>query len=212
MTDDGKDASPHLLGQQDASPHLLDPQASRFDVRKLMSGGIKVNHLKDLQSAAEMLDGLRREKLQTDVQEKLDLMEVKLSLTTANTMEELVTKLGTNDEALRVMARVVEDRVLEELLTLNSSEDRILLSEFPNSQSQNFFAEVVKLAQRRSPIALSFLLKLITKDNCADIEPCHVISVATVFSHLCACVDKSNNALLKIQSLQLKMDGVTEQW
>ena len=209
LTDDGKDASPHLLDQ---GVSAADPQASRFDVRKLMSGGIKVNHLKDLQSAAEMLDGLRREKLQTDVQEKLDLMEVKLSLTTANTMEELVTKLGTNDEALRVMARVVEDRVLEELLTLNSSEDRILLSEFPNSQSQNFFAEVVKLAQRRSPIALSFLLKLITKDNCADIEPCHVISVATVFSHLCACVDKSNNALLKIQSLQLKMDGVTEQW
>lgn len=204
--DESRGTSNHLEHGESST----DPQASRFDVRKLISGGIKVDHLKDLQSAAEMLDGLRREKIQTDVQSKLDLMEVKLSLSTANTMEELVTKLGTSEEALRVMGRVVEDRVLEELMTLNSAEDRILLSEFPNSQSQNFFAEVVKLASRKSPVTLSFLLKLITKDNSADIEPCHVISVATVFSHLCSCVDKSNNALLKIQSLQLKMDGITE--
>ena len=187
-----------------------DPQASRFDVRKLMTGGIKVEHLQDLKAAAKMLDELRRG--HNDNEELLDLTELKLNVSNAKTLEEMVAKLGTSEEALRMMARVVEDRVLEELLTLSAAEDRILLSEFPNSQTQNFFAEVVKLAKRKSPITLSFLLKLITKDNTAEVEPCHVVSVATVFSILCSCVDKSNNALLKINSLQLKMDGITAQW
>ena len=110
------------------------------------------------------------------------------------------------------MARVVEDRVFEELLSLNTTEDRILLSEFPNSQSQNFFAEVVKLAKRKSPVTLSFLLKLISKDSSVNVEPCHVVTIATVFAHLCSCVDKSNNALQKINSLQLKMHGTSAQW
>ena len=177
-----------------------------------MTGGLKVNHLKDLKSAAKALDDLRREQNYDDIQEKLDLLEVKLSVANANTLEELVTKLGTNDDALRMMARVVEDRVLEELLSLNTTEDRILLSEFPNSQSQNFFAEVVKLAKRKSPVTLSFLLKLISKDSSVNVEPCHVVTIATVFAHLCSCVDKSNNALQKINSLQLKMHGTSAQW
>ena len=177
-----------------------------------MPGGLKVDHLKDLRSAAKVLDEMRREQTHVDIQEKLNFLELKLNVANSNTLEELVSRLGTSDEALRLMARVVEDRVLEELLSLNTAEDRILLSDFPNSLSQNFFAEVVKLAKRKSPVTLSFLLKLITKDSSANVEPCHVVSIATVFSHLCSCVDKSNNALQKINSLQLKMHGISEQW
>ena len=186
-------------------------QAScRFDVKKLMAGGVKVHHERDLREAARSLDALRRGEDQAEITEKVDLMGLKFQMSNARTIEEMVQELGTSPEALRVMARVIEDRVLEELLLLNSTEDRILLSEFPNSLSENFVAEVIKLASRKSPVTLSFLLKLITKDTSSNVEPCHVISVATIFSHLCSCVDKSNNALLKINSLQLKMDGLTD--
>jgi len=100
------------------------------------------------------------------------------------------------------MARCVEERVLEELMLLSTDEEGIKLSEFPNNQAENFFVEVVHLAGKKSPITLSFLLKLILKDNSCNVEPSHVISVATVFAHLAHLVDKSNNPLLKINALQ----------
>ena len=186
-----------------------DPPTSRFDFRKLMTGGLKVNHLEDLHSAARLLDQQRTR--QVEFQAELDLAEVKLNLSTAESIDELVRRLGTSEVALRLMANVVEDRVFEVLLTLSSSEGRNLLSEFPNSQQENFFAEVVKLASRKTPVALSFLTKLIVKDNASAVAPSHVISIATVFSHLAHFVDRGNNALLKMNSLQMKLDGVTAQ-
>ena len=120
-------------------------------------------------------------------------------------------KLGCNDEAMRVMSRMVEERVLEELLTLGTDEGVITLAEWPNSQKSNFFVDVVNLAARKSPTTLSFLLRLILKNDESNVEPSHVISVATVFSHLAHLTDKSNNALQKINALQLKMDGLTDE-
>ena len=82
-----EDGDPSLTGDEEDDlgvvSHLpadaeQDPQASRFDVRKLMTGGINVDHLKDLKNAAKMLDELRRS--QNDQQELLDLTELKLNV------------------------------------------------------------------------------------------------------------------------------------
>lgn len=206
----GVDAAGQDDGQGSGElPPSCDPTSSRFDVRNLLTEGVKVNHLKDLKSAARMLDELRSAN-DDGVEENLDLVEMKLNLSTSKTIEEMVSKLGTSEEALRAMASVVENRVLEELLTLSSGESKIPLSEWPNSLKENFFCEVVKLATRKSPVTLSFLLRLVVKDRAANVEPAHVVSVATVFAHLAQLVDRSNNALQKINSLHLKMENTTD--
>ena len=182
----------------------------RFDVRNLLSDGVKVEHLKDLRSAARLLDEIRQQG-GDEVESELDLAEKKMELANAKSMQEMVSMLGTSEEALRAMASVVEDRALEELLTLSSGEDKIPLSDWPNSLHENFFAEVVRLAHRKSPVTLSFLLRLVIKDKSSNVEPSHVVSVATVFAHLAQLVDSSNNVLAKINSLHLKMENTTDE-
>ena len=182
----------------------------RFDVRNLLSDGVKVEHLKDLRSAARLLDEIRQQG-GDEVESELDLAEKKMELANAKSMQEMVSMLGTSEEALRAMASVVEDRALEELLTLSSGEDKIPLSDWPNSLHENFFAEVVRLAHRKSPVTLSFLLRLVIKDKTSNVEPSHVVSVATVFAHLAQLVDSSNNVLAKINSLHLKMENTTDE-
>ena len=61
----------------------------------------------------------------------------------SKSIEEIVLKLGCNKEAIKVMSRLVEQRVLEEILTISTDEGVITLSEWPNSQKQNFLAEIV---------------------------------------------------------------------
>ena len=182
----------------------------RFDVRNLLSDGVKVEHLKDLRSAARLLDEIRQQG-GDEVESELDLAEKKMELANAKSMQEMVSLLGTSEEALKAMASVVEDRALEELLTLSSGEDKIPLSDWPNSLHENFFAEVVRLAHRKSPVTLSFLLRLVIKDKTSNVEPSHVVSVATVFAHLAQLVDSSNNVLAKINSLHLKMENTTDE-
>ena len=203
--DEDEDDS-HLPGQGDRQPSG-DASQNRFNVRNLLTDGVKVNHRKDLQLAAEMLDELRRSN--DDIQSEVSLSEMKVNLSTSKSIEEMVKVLGTNEDAITAMGQVIEDRVLEELLTLSAGESQITLSEWPNNLQKNFFAEVIRLAIRKSPVTLSFLLKLIVKDTGSNVEPSHVISIATVFSHLASLVDKSNNALQKIQTLQMKMNHMT---
>ena len=51
--------------------------SSRFDVRNLLSDGVKVHHLQDLQAAARLLDELRQQG-DDAVEHELDLAELKL--------------------------------------------------------------------------------------------------------------------------------------
>lgn len=181
-----------------------------FDVRNLFPGGVKLNHLSELQAAAKLLDQLRTGSGQVET-DAAALAELKLNLSLAESIDEMVLRLGTNDEAMSAMARLVEEKVLEELLTLGADEEGIKLSEWPNSQKENFFVEVVKLANRKSPITLAFLVRLLLKDDSSNVEPSHVVSIATVFSHLAHLVDKSNNVLQKINAMQLKLDGLSDE-
>ena len=196
------------VGQE--QPDAEEEVRSRFDVRNLLPEGVKVHHLKELKSAAKLLDQLRSNCDAGD-SEAVELAALKLKLSLCKSEEEMVEQMGCNERAIQAMSRLVEQRVLEELLTIGTDEGVITLSEWPNSQTQNFFVEVVKLAARKTPITLSLLLRLILKNEEANVEPVHVINVATVFSHLAHLADKSNNALNKINSLQLKMHGLTDE-
>lgn len=200
-------------GEEEVDPEQPDAERevqSRFDIRNLLPDGAKVHHLKELKSAAKLLDQVRTD-CEAGNSEALELAALKLKLSLCKSEEEMVEQMGCNERAMQAMSRMVEQRVLEELLTISTDEGSITLSEWPNSQAQNFFVEVVKLAARKTPITLSLLLRLIIKNEEANVEPVHVINVATVFSQLAHLVDKSNNALNKINSLQLKMNGLTDE-
>ena len=196
------------VGQE--QPDAEKEVRSRFDVRNLLPEGVKVHHLKELKSAAKLLDQVRSNCDAGDP-DALELAALKFNLSLSKSVEEMVETMGCNERAIQAMSRLVEQRVLEELLTIGTDEGVIPLSEWPNSQMQNFFVEVVKLAARKTPITLSLLLRLILKNEEANVEPVHVINVATVFSQLSHLADKSNNALSKINSLQLKMHGLTDE-
>ena len=183
-------------------------ERSPFDIRNLLPDGIKVEHRKELKAAAQVLDERRRT---CPVDNAAKLAEMKLKLAMAKSVEEMVSILGCDSEAMALIARMMDDWVLQELLTLRTNEEVICLSEWPNSEKSNFFADVVRLAARKAPVTLDFLLRIILKGEETNVEPKDVISIATVFAHLASMADKSNNAFQKIQSLQMKMQGLTDE-
>ena len=141
----------------------------------------------------------------------IKLADVKTRINKQETLEGIINELGSTDEALKIMGRVIEDRCLEELLSLAVVEGPSPLSEWPNDIKSNWFSDVVKFAQIHSPITLSFILRLTVKELEANVKPVHVINIATVYAQLAQLVDNSNSVLSKINTLQLKLDGLTDE-
>ena len=120
-------------------------------------------------------------------------------------------ELGTCEEALQQMGRVVEDRLLEELLSLSRSEGVLPLSDWPNNINKNWFSDVVHFAHAHSPVTLSFILRITKKDIESNVSPADVVNIATIYAQMAHLVDQSNNVLAKMNTIQLKMEGCTDE-
>ena len=68
----------------------------------------------------------------------------------------------------------------------------------------------LRYASQHSPVTLSLLLRLISKDPSTGVRPRHIFSLASIYAQIAKEVEKSNNALTLIQALSLKMDGLSD--
>ena len=109
------------------------------------------------------------------------------------------------------MGQKVEDRCFQELLSISAADGPLPLSEWPNDRAKNWFAQVVRFAKNFSPFTLSLLLRLTVHSEEENIGARHVVSLASLYGLLAAQVDRTNNVLSKLNTLQLKMDGCTEE-
>ena len=146
-----------------------------------------------LKETAAQLDTLR---LQLDGPQcdEARLTELRRQLSSANSLEEMVLLIGSSPEGRQAMSRVVQDYCLQELLTLSSVEGERPLVDWPNNLNKNWFCEVVSFAANYSPITLDLLLRLTVKETASNVQPRHVLNIATVFSQIAMMVDQKNNS------------------
>ena len=180
-----------------------------FNMSHLMTPSVKVDHQKELECAAQELDQFRRNGPRVD--DSAAFAALKEKVATASTVSEMVSMLGATVEGLKEMGQKVEDACFQELLSVGAAEGPLPLSEWPNDRAKNWFAQVVRFAQKFSPVTLSFLLRLAVHSEEENIGAQHVISLASTYALLAAQVDRTNNVLSKLNTLQLKMDGCTEE-
>ena len=164
---------------------------------------------KILEETAAQLDSFRLQQVRSDLDEAR-LSQLRQQLSTADSLECMVLAIGSNPEGRQIMSRVVQEYCLQELLTLSTVEGDRPLLDWPNSLNKNWFSEVVRFAAYNSPITLSFLLRLTVKETTSNVQPRHVLSIATIFAQLAMLVDRKNNALAKLNTLQLKLHGLTD--
>ena len=184
-------------------------KASRFNLENLMKSGVTIDDKKILEETAAIMDVFRL-RLDEPEFEGARLAELRLNLSSAASLKEMVKLVSCTEGGLQTMARVVEDHCMQELLTLSAAEGDLPLSQWPNKVSKNWFSEVVLFARQHSPITLSLLLRLTVKEASSNVQPEHVINIATVYSQIAMLVDKTNNTLAHMNTLQLKMDNLSD--
>ena len=173
MTDDEDDDDGHgddKTGAGGGDRSSIPQDSSRFILNNLVRSGIKVDHNKVLKDTASMLDTFRLRENEPEFEEAR-LAMLKLDLSNATSVQEMVATIGTSEEGLQAMAQRVEDRCFEELVTLSAKEGPLPLADWPNSTSENWFSEVIKFGLRNSPVTLSLVLRMAVKDLETNIQP-----------------------------------------
>ena len=132
-------------------------------------------------------------------------------MASAETVGEMVNLLWDCEEGKQEMGKMVEDTCFQELISISAADGELPLSEWSNDRAKNWFSSVARFAKKFSPLTLSFLLRLVVHSEEQNISAENVVSLATLYGLLAAHVDKLNNVMRKLNTLQLKMDGCTEE-
>ena len=198
-----------VFGESCEEEKLIKGGNKIFNMTHLMTPSAKVDHRKELEIAAKELDQFRSNGPR--LTDSAALKALKDKVATASTVGEMVRMLGATEEGMKEMGQKVEDVCFQELLSIGAAEGPLPLSEWPNDRAKNWFAQVVGFAQKFSPVTLSFLLRLTVHSQEENIGARHVVCLASMYGLLAAQVDRTNNVLSKLNTLQLKMDGCNEE-
>ena len=191
-----------VFGDTSGDENLTKGGSRIFNMTHLIRPSVKVDHRKELEQTARELEGFRsRIPKATD---SVSLAELKMKVASASTVREMVCLLRACEEGMKEMGQKVEGRCFQELLSIGAADGPLPLSEWPNDRSKNWFAQVVRFAQKFSPVTLSLLLRLTVHSEEENIGVRHVVSLASFYGLLAAQVDRTNNVLCKLNTLQLR--------
>ena len=192
----------------DKESQTVGSKSGKFNMDNLVTRGVELDHKSVLEQTARILDEFRQSRPSSAQDTRL--AELKAVIAEAFSVEDIVTRLSKYPEALIEMGRVVQDGSFDELLLISRAEGASPLADWPNSLSQNWFSEVCLQAVEKAPISLAFILKMIVRSFEENVMPSHVVQTATLFAQLAEKVDHQNSVLSKMNSLQLKFDGLTD--
>lgn len=82
------------------------------------------------------------------------------------------------------------------------------LVEFPASINENIYAEIVDFGLEKCPRLMYFIVNMVVKRG-EPVVNSHVLKVATIFSTICYAVNTELDALVKLRSLTLQADGLS---
>ena len=184
-------------------------KSGKFNMDNLVTRGVVLDHKSVLEQTARVLDEFRQSR-PTSAHDGTRLTELKAVIAEATSVEDIVAKISLYPEALVELGRVVQDGSFEELLLISRAEGAKPLSDWPNSRSQNWFSEVCLQAVEKAPLTLAFILRIMVRSIEENVMPSHVVQTATLFAQMAEKVDSTNSALSKMNSLQLKFDGLTD--
>ena len=82
------------------------------------------------------------------------------------------------------------------------------LVEFPASINQNLYCKLVEQGMDVCPSLILFIINLIVRRG-EPVLPSHVLQIANLFSSICYAANHDLDALVKLRSLTLQVDGLS---
>ena len=193
----------------------LEPQAEDVASEAFDTGGrsvvelltrnpeIILDHRKMLSKEAKQVDTFRGFDAYNTPPNFEDLKE---KLSTASDLKELLAVITEDDKVVNALAAIFNDVYLGEISQINPHSGPMV--EFPPSVNENVYCMISQFGMEKCPKLLALVIGLVVRRE-EPVMPKDVLKIATHFANLCYGVNKDLDGLIKLRSLNMQVDGIT---
>ena len=165
--------------------------------------GKTVDHRRLLSSMSRVLEEFRPK----DPYQTPDTFEnLKIKLSTASDLKDVIAVLMESQEVTNSLTAMFSDMCLAEVSQVDGKNGPLV--EFPSSINENVYCKIAEQGMQSCPHLMSLVINFVVRKG-EPVLPSHVLKVATLFSSVCFLVNHDLDAMVKIRSLTLQMDGLS---
>ena len=161
------------------------------------------NHKKLLSNTAKQVDKIRP---MNAYEKPTGFQELKKKLFDATDMKDIVTCLNEDQHGIEALRSSFSDVCLAEISQINGKSGPLV--EFPCSINENVYCKIAEYGMQRCPQLISLVINLVVRKE-DPVLPSDVLKISTLFSNMCYSANRDIDALVKLRSLTLQLDGLS---
>ena len=162
-----------------------------------------VEHRKLLSNMSRQLDEFRPKDPYKSPESFEDL---KKKLSTATDLRDIIAILSEDQKVTDALGAMFSDICLAEVSQIDVNSGPLV--EFPCSVNENVYCKIAEQGIQSCPQLMSLVINFVVRKG-EPILPGHVMKISTLFSSMCHLVNHDLDALVKIRSLAMQMDGLS---
>ena len=179
------------------------PQESVIERLTRKTNVDNLDHRRLLLSSAKLLDQFRDD---DGYQTPNTFEPLKQKISSSSDLREMLAMLNKESCMNDAMNLMFSDTCLSEISKLNTYCGPLV--DFPSSVNSNLYCNIVEQGMKECPNLMKFVINMVTRRS-EPILPSHVLKVATLFASICYAANHELDALNKLRSLSLQVDGLS---
>ena len=172
-------------------------------VERLTRNNEVIDHKKVLSKSSKELDAFR---LRDGYQTPASFDELKKKVSSSSDLREMLKVLNTETTVVDALNLMFSDTCLAEISHIDTMKGPLI--DFPSSINHNLYCKIVEFGMKMCPRLVHFVTNMVIRRG-EPILPSDVLKVATLFSTICYVANQDLDALVKLRSLTLQVDGLT---
>ena len=172
-------------------------------VERLTRNTEVLDHKKVLSKSSKELDAFR---LKDGYQTPASFDDLKKQVSSSSDLREMLKVLNSETTVVDALNLMFSDTCLAEISHVDTMKGPLV--DFPSSINQNIYCKIVEFGMKMCPSLVHFITNMVIRRG-EPILPSDVLKVATLFSTICYVANQDLDALVKLRSLTLQVDGLT---
>ena len=186
-------------------PDIIEKKENQAQtiLERLTRSTDRVDHKKLLSKSSQKVDKFR---LNDGYQYPEHFEDLKKKVSTSADLRDLLATLNKETKVVDAFNLMLSDNCLAEISRVDSKVGPLV--EFPASINQNLYCEIVEYGMNNCPSLIMFIINMVVRRG-EPVLPSDVLKIATLFSSICYVANTDLDALVKVRSLSLQADGLS---
>ena len=190
-------------GSDDPNEVTKNDKESTTIVERLTRNTEVVDHRKLLSRSSQEMDDFR---MNDGYQTPSNFELIKERIGSSSDLRGLLTILHSETPLMDSLNLMFSDTCLTEISCINTKAGPMV--DFPPSINQNVYCKTVEFGMKECPTLIDFVINIVVRRG-APVLPSDALKIATLFSSICYAANQDLDALVKLRSLTLQVDGLT---